>query len=40
MKRLFVITIVALIFLGIFSAPALAGGDMLKVWTQNPVYWR
>ena len=35
MKRLFVITIVALIFLGIFSAPALASGDMLKVWTQN-----
>ena len=35
MKRLFVITIVALVFLGIFSAPALAGGDMLKVWTQN-----
>jgi endonuclease/exonuclease/phosphatase family metal-dependent hydrolase len=35
MKRLFVITIVALMFIGIFSALALAGGDMLKVWTQN-----
>jgi Endonuclease/Exonuclease/phosphatase family len=35
MKRLFVITIVALMFLGIFSVPALAGGDMLKVMTRN-----
>jgi endonuclease/exonuclease/phosphatase family metal-dependent hydrolase len=35
MKRLFRLFLVGLFFLGLFSAPAAAGGDIIKVMTRN-----
>ena len=35
MKRLYVLALVGLLFLGVFSPPALADGDIVKVMTRN-----
>lgn len=35
MKRLFLIALAGLLFLGVFSAPAVAGRDIVKVMTRN-----